>query len=282
MTKNIIAIDMDGTLLNEQQQISQENIDAIKQRAKHDLVYICSGRDSFDIRTILKRSNLQIPVASLNGSLILDGDTKIFSNPFTNREIRAMFQHIEKLPFKLFTNKGNYNAPNFIERMQDFFQKYGEAANQEREQNNLTYLHAYEKSTDSELYQPGLLDDDELEVYKLAIYLPESELSRQFYQTIKTEFQLPMTSSGLSDYELLPLGVDKGKTYDLMLDYFHLADARKVAIGDSPNDLPMMAVADVSFAVGNASEQVKDFCTHVVPSNDEHGVAYVLNNIESF
>ena len=67
MTKNIITIDMDGTLLNEQQQISQENIDAIKQRAKQDLVYICSGRDSFDIRTILKRSDLQIPVASLNG-----------------------------------------------------------------------------------------------------------------------------------------------------------------------------------------------------------------------
>jgi hydroxymethylpyrimidine pyrophosphatase-like HAD family hydrolase len=54
MTKNLIAIDMDGTLLNEKQQISPENREAIKLRAKEDLVYICSGRDFFDICTICK------------------------------------------------------------------------------------------------------------------------------------------------------------------------------------------------------------------------------------
>jgi hydroxymethylpyrimidine pyrophosphatase-like HAD family hydrolase len=44
----------------------------------------------------------------------------------------------------------------------------------------------------------------------------------------------------------------------------------------------MMTVADLSFAVENASEEVKAACSHVVPSNDDHGVAYVLNNINLF
>jgi Cof subfamily protein (haloacid dehalogenase superfamily) len=282
MTKNLIAIDMDGTLLNEKQQISPENREAIKLRAKEDLVYICSGRDFFDICTILERSNLQIPVASLNGSFILDGETKIFSNPFTKVEVFAIFQHIEELPFKLFTNKGTYNAPSYMDRMRKFFKKYGELVNKEKETNNLNYLIAYEKSTDSKEYTEKLFDDEELEVYKIAIYLPESTFSQNFYQKIKKEFQLPITSSGLNDYELLPLGVDKGKTYDIMMAYFGVPAAKKVAIGDSPNDLPMMTVADLSFAVENASEEVKAACSHVVPSNDDHGVAYVLNNINLF
>lgn len=56
----------------------------------------------------------------------------------------------------------------------------------------------------------------------------------------------------------------------------------KISDGDSPNALLMMAVADLSFAVENASEEVKAICSHVVPSNDEHGVAYVLNNMNLF
>ncbi len=67
-----------------------------------------------------------------------------------------------------------------------------------------------------------------------------------------------------------------------MMAYFGVFAAQKVAIGDSLNDLPMMTVADLSFAVENASEEVKAACSHVVRSNDNHGVAYVLNNINLF
>lgn len=282
MTKNLIAIDMDGTLLNEEQQISTENIRAIKERAEHDLVYICSGRDFFDIQKILKKSGLQVPIASLNAAFIMNGEEKIFSRPFDKKDILAMFSFIEPFPFKMFTNKGTYNAPAMIDRLQYFFQEYGEEDKRVNEQSILEYLIRYEKSTTTNEFTSELFEDEELEIYKISVYLPESDIRLKLYKEIKECTQLPITSSGLCDYELLPEGVDKGKSFGLLQEYFKLGAVRKIAIGDSPNDLPMIEASDISFAVENAGKEIQSLCTHVVPSNDDHGVAYVLNSLDSF
>ena len=54
---------------------------------------------------------------------------------------------------------------------------------------------------------------------------------------------------------------------------------RIVCFGDNPNDLPMFAVADESYAVGNAKAEVKRAATGVIGSNEELGVVrYIMEN----
>jgi len=53
-----------------------------------------------------------------------------------------------------------------------------------------------------------------------------------------------------------------------------------MAIGDNVNDIPMFECAQISIAVSNATEQVKQMATIVAPSNDEEGVAWALREFD--
>jgi hydroxymethylpyrimidine pyrophosphatase-like HAD family hydrolase len=55
-----------------------------------------------------------------------------------------------------------------------------------------------------------------------------------------------------------------------------IARERVVAIGDAPNDLDMIKYAGMGVAVGNSFEQVKAEADLIAPSNDEEGVAWVI------
>lgn len=56
----MIAVDLDGTLLNSESKISKENIDAIKKAREHGIeVVVATGRASFDVQTILSRQVLK-------------------------------------------------------------------------------------------------------------------------------------------------------------------------------------------------------------------------------
>jgi hypothetical protein len=51
-----------------------------------------------------------------------------------------------------------------------------------------------------------------------------------------------------------------------------------MAIGDNRNDLPMFDLAEVKVAMGNALEEIKQAATIIAPSNEDEGVAWVLEN----
>ena len=64
-----------------------------------------------------------------------------------------------------------------------------------------------------------------------------------------------------------------------MISSFGLDKPEKIAIGDSENDLSLFKDADVSVAVNNAMEKIKNLADIIVPSNDEDGVAQFLNRL---
>lgn len=65
------------------------------------------------------------------------------------------------------------------------------------------------------------------------------------------------------------------------IDHYARAHQPAVAIGmgDGPNDLPMKEGVDYFFAMSNAGEEVRDAADAVIPSNDDDGVAYVLESL---
>ena len=65
----LIGIDLDGTLLNSDQSISQKNARTMKHLPEDCFPFICSGREVEDINNILKKSGLRIPAVGLNGSV---------------------------------------------------------------------------------------------------------------------------------------------------------------------------------------------------------------------
>ncbi|HEX6246809.1 MAG TPA: Cof-type HAD-IIB family hydrolase [Nocardioidaceae bacterium] len=86
-------------------------------------------------------------------------------------------------------------------------------------------------------------------------------------------------SSGGALVEMSAPGVTKASTLQLVCRDLGIDPAEVVAFGDMPNDLPMLDWAGTAYAMGNAHPTVKELADHVAPSNEEDGVAAVLEEI---
>ena len=76
--------------------------------------------------------------------------------------------------------------------------------------------------------------------------------------------------------ELLPLGIDKAKSLAVLLERIGLTREEMMACGDGFNDLSMIQFAGMGVAMANAQDVVKEAANHITVSNEECGVAKVV------
>ncbi|MCI9595802.1 MAG: HAD family phosphatase [Firmicutes bacterium] len=123
----------------------------------------------------------------------------------------------------------------------------------------------------------NLLDVHNHKIEKVAVYFkPGSPQSR-----IKEEFEAiehaHVTSSGRNNIELIAEGCSKAKTLEVLCEKLNLTMSQVMAMGDSKNDLEMLDAAGLSIAMGNAESEVKYRADHLTTSNDQDGVAEAIN-----
>jgi Cof subfamily protein (haloacid dehalogenase superfamily) len=79
--------------------------------------------------------------------------------------------------------------------------------------------------------------------------------------------------------DVTPPGHDKGTFVEAMAKRLGISTAAVATIGDMQNDLPMFARSGVSFAMGNATDDVKKHATHVTDSNERDGFAAAMETV---
>ena len=87
-----------------------------------------------------------------------------------------------------------------------------------------------------------------------------------------------LTASNDRDFELVPAGVDKGRTLALLSMLYGIPLQDCAAVGDSDNDLSMLKAVGTPIAMGNASQAVKEAAARVAPSNDQEGAAWAIRS----
>ncbi len=85
-----------------------------------------------------------------------------------------------------------------------------------------------------------------------------------------------VTHSSFPLLEISARDVTKASTLALLCERRGITADQVVALGDMPNDLPMLAWAGTSYAMANAHPLVRRAATHLTASNDDDGVAQVL------
>ena len=73
--------------------------------------------------------------------------------------------------------------------------------------------------------------------------------------------------------EIVPLGIDKARSLDRLLDKLGMTSENLVACGDGFNDISMVNFAGMGVAMANACAETKAVANYIAPSNDEDGVA---------
>lgn len=275
----LIAIDLDGTLLNDEHKISEENLRAIQAaQSNGHIVVISTGRSLIDAKQIVKNVGLNCPIIGGNGAIFFDGEKEINCyelTPKTVKEIQAIFEKHEAY-YEIFTRKNI------------FFTTYG--IDLLRKEASLVNDTNSERIIDVQLGQygwtymkPETADHlDELGAYKFYSYSFIPEKLNRLMQELKLRSDISVDTSGVGKLEIAAPLVNKGNGLEYIAKYFQVPITDTIAIGDNLNDLKMLTIAGIGVAMENGAAEAKEAADFITSTNNEHGVAkaikkFVLN-----
>lgn len=274
----LIGIDLDGTLLDSNQKISEGNIVAIRQTSKDALPFICSGREVRDIENILTENKINIPAIGLNGAIGYDKGKKIFEFTIDNASVKKAWQVLAGYPIKIYTDRGSYETEGYVDHLKSVYKEIGG----EFSEDELYYELEYEKSITSKNVKDidGLIGEG-IKIYKLFIFVPNVEIKHYLTSELIKDDGMTVTESSAVNIEIVAHNVSKGNVFGLLEKHYQILKSTRYAIGDSLNDYSLFEASDCSFVMENGHDELKKIASYHVESNDNDGVAQALEIIES-
>lgn len=277
----LIAVDLDGTLLNEENQISKKNLESIKFAQNNGIeVVIATGRAHFDVQAILKTTDIQPWIIGANGATIHQPNGELFhSVPINREDAIKILSWLEKEEFyyEVFSNQSILTPQNGRELLAIEMDRV-KSANPGVNVNQLKYAAEKQFSQTGFSYIKSYKDlvDTDMDFYNiLAFSFDEKKLSAG-WKKFEYMKDLTIVTSAKHNFELEHRNASKGIALEVLANKLNINIADTAAVGDSFNDLSMLRIAGKSAAMGNAHQEIKESCQVVTLSNVEDGVAHFI------
>lgn len=269
-TKGIIAIDLDGTLLDNNSKLSYINRVALE-RSKNDnyIVIIATGRSLFSAKKVMPKD---IPIDYLvfsSGAGVLNWKTnKIIHKEFINKERTIQIIDILKM------NELNFMIHHDIPKNHHFSYYNGNSKNSDF----LTRKKIYSDFATS--LHDNHWNQDSCQFVVLFNNLNSFEKAKQYFP----DMNIVRTTSPLDGktiwMEIFPNEVSKASGIKIIAKKYNISINNIYVVGNDYNDLDMLEYSNNSFVVANAPTELLDRY-HTVSSNINNGVAEVINLIFS-
>ena len=262
----LIISDIDGTILDDQHQVDPQLREQIPLLNKENIPFVlASARSPLGMEPIARKLGLgDNPLACYNGALVIKGDPQdyetIIEHPLDKKEIRTFLELVKtKFPS---VSINLYSGKDWIaDRLDRWVQIEAEiTGEQPLIQNVLLPV--------LDVLIPAhklLLIDEAAIIQELHAYLQTIDFPNTAFYLSKDNY-LEVTHKEVSKEQAL---LEVAKHYQIPLE-------QVMTIGDNFNDLPMLRLAGLGVAMGNAPETVKAEATVVTKSNNQHGVAKAI------
>lgn len=141
------------------------------------------------------------------------------------------------------------------------------------------------ESTVSYFYGPINFVDDictlDVDSNKIALYLPGGSSKKFFDEVVEPRYGKQFYAASTNDQwiDMMNLGVDKGRGVQHLCEKLGIDPADAAAFGDTYNDAPMLEAVGHSYLVANAGEHMRTHARFCAPSNNDRGVATVIEAI---
>ena len=267
MKYKLLVLDVDGTLLNNEKQISKRTLSALlKVQHMGIRIVLASGRPTsglIPLANALELGNFGGFILSYNGCQVIKADNGevMFERRINPEQIPYLEKKSRKNNFSIFTYHDDYiltdNASDpHIRR--------------EAELNNLKIVEEEEFSIaiDFAPCKCVLVSDDEEALRGL-----ENHWKRRL------DGVLDVFPSEPYFLEVVPCGVDKANTLALLMEQLGVTREEVIAFGDGVADVTMLQLAGKSVAMGHAPDSVKVCADYVTASNEEDGVAQAVETV---
>ncbi|MFE8701947.1 Cof-type HAD-IIB family hydrolase [Cytobacillus sp. FJAT-54145] len=275
-----IAIDMDGTLMSSAQELTKENIEAIKKaQAQGVEVVIATGRSHEEAGYVLEEAGIQCPFILVNGAEVRSSTGEILiTNPLNKDTAKKIEQILVEngLYEQMYTNKGVHTTDK--DKGIATFVDIAMSANPEVDRDVVEeeVINTFGKFLQEvESYQ-FIYEDHEIEVYKQLAFSFDIRLLAQVSESLKKMDGLAISSSGHENIEITSAYAQKGIALEKFVAERGISLEETMAIGDNYNDISMFERVGRAVAMGNADDTIKSYCQFVTASNNESGVAKAI------
>ena len=261
----LLCTDLDGTLLNSERRISEENRRAIDYfKSQGGLFTFITGRMPFFSQKIYEEVQPNAPYGCINGGGIYDFEAgEYVYKKFLPREALELVEYAEK------------NVPGIGISVYTFekiyFSKENEAMHFFRLVTGVKNEVKPYKDIDEPLTKVVFGDTNPESLVKLEKLLKAHPLAEKF----------DFVASEKILFEILPKGADKGSVLPRLASHLGIDESKIVAVGDYYNDVAMLRAARFGVAVANACDAAKEAANYHTVSNEEHAIAQIIADIES-
>ncbi len=261
----LIVSDFDGTLVNEDGTISQENKDAISAYvAAGGAFAISTGRMPSGILSRARELGLKGMVSCCQGAIIVDIESEnvILEGRIPYETTLAAVEKMEDMGLHIHV----YGLWDYYCNMDDYALKIYENAVKSKAK-----LILDRKMSD-------FVRENRFSSYKILAMVAAEDSERVIDELSKANFEgCGITKSSDFLVEVVNTQYSKGTAVEFLADYYHTTVDKTVAIGDQRNDVAMIERAGVGVAVKNADQALKDKADVVLEyTNEEGAVAKVI------
>ena len=284
----LVAIDLDGTMLNQYGIVTQKTKNSIKKAQENGIeIMIASGRPIDSVKTISKEIGSENYFISGNGSIIYDikkdeiiyenvlkkqkaleiikicEENSIFYNVYTEKEIIAknlqynvLYYHKENLT----KSEEDKTHVNIVEDIYDYIEKTDSKV--------LKVMICDKHQTIFNAIMKELKEVDDIEVLEV------SHMSRKIIRQGTEEIPIEYFYT-----EISAKNVDKWTALEFLKEKLQISSDEIVAIGDNVNDKKMIEKSGYGIAMGQSAPQIKEIADYITDSNVDDGVANALDKL---
>ena len=269
MDIRVIATDMDGTLLDPKGQLDLPRLEKILDKLDQcDIRFvIATGNEVHRMRQLLGHLAERVVLVVANGARIFENNELIQAQTWDDAIVDKALGHFKGRECQdqfvvtamnggfvkkgtVFTELDKFMTPEMIEKL-------------------------YQRMNFVDEFDSSLFGG----VLKMSMVVGE-ERSESVLQEINDLFDghVRAVSSGYGCIDILQDGIHKAWGLEELLKRWDLKPEQIMAFGDSENDIEMLELAGISYAMENAEKAVKRVATKVAPANSQAGVYKVLEN----
>ncbi len=266
MSYRVIALDLDGTLLDDQKKILPESLEVLQQARQQGVkVLIVTGRHHVAIHPFYQALELDTPAICCNGTYLYDylGKKVIESNPLTTDISNQILQRLENSDIHRLMYVDDamlYDNHDTIARTLSWADS----------------LPVHQRPTFQKVEDFSQAMSDYKSIWKFALMTPDIAQLHEFTQSLEKDLDVECEWSWQDQVDVAKKGNSKGMRLQRWVESQGMSMKDVIAFGDNFNDLSMLTTAGLGVAMGNAVDEIKSQADLVTRNNSEPGIAEVI------
>lgn len=271
MDIKLIAIDLDGTLLDSKKHLPDANRQALIQCVQKGIWIVpCTGRTVHGIPAEIKDiSGIRYAITT-NGAVIEDME----ENAVIDTQMLSWEHALELLNlvdsyhvmYDPYIDRRGITEPRFYEHLAE----YGLSS----ELQEMVY-----QTRDVHPNIIEFVEKNHKPVEKINLFFPNMEERARLRAELEKRGDVLITSSLPNNLEINAFGATKGEAILRLASHLGISGKQTMAIGDGENDFSMIKKAGTGVAMKNGSKELRGAADYITDSNDENGVASAINRL---